>query len=105
MKIIANACQAAVLAALVAAPAFADRDGVAEPGVDLNRAFGGDAPALEQLDAITMEETRGRLPLLAIPLAIAGVDIGLMGLYWGIYVPSYGGGGGCTSCSNAIQAH
>lgn len=103
MKSIAHICQAAVLAAIVAAPAFADRDATAP--IDLDRAFGGDAPALERLESSAMEETRGRFPLMAIPLAIAGVDIGLMGLYWGIYVPNYGGGGACTSCNNMIQAH
>lgn len=96
MKTLAKACHVAVLAAVVSAPALADRNTVET--IDLNRAFGGDAPALEQLDTLAMEETRGRLPLLAIPLAIAGVDIGLMGLFWGIYVPNYGGGGSCIAC-------
>lgn len=103
MKTIASACQAAVLAVLVAAPALAE-PGPAEP-LDLGAAFAGDVPPLERLDTQALEETRGRLPLLAIPLAIAGVDIGLMGLYWGIYVPNYGGGGVCSGCSNVIQNH
>jgi len=96
MKKLAKASQAAALAALVSVPAFAS--GNAEEPVDLNRAFGGDAPVLERLDTPAMEDTRGRLSFLAIPLAIAGVDIGLMGLYWGIYVPTYGGTGSCTGC-------
>lgn len=103
MKTIANACHAALLAALVAAPALAEREQTAP--LDLDTAFGGDAPSLERLDPQALEETRGRLPLLAVPLAIAGVDIGLMGLYWGIYVPNYGGGGSCFGCSNVIQSH
>lgn len=96
MKKLAKASQIAALAALVSAPAFAS--GNAEEPVDLDSAFGGDIPVLERLDTQAMEDTRGRLPLLAIPLAIAGVDIGLMGLYWGIYVPTYGGTGNCTGC-------
>lgn len=96
MKKLAKACQLAALATVLSAPAFADRNTLEMS--DLDRAFGGDAPVFEQLDAQAMEETRGRMPLLAIPLALAGVDIGLMGLFWGIYVPNYGGGGYCTGC-------
>lgn len=103
MKTLANACQAAVLAAVVAAPALAGED--ASDAVDLDAAFAGSAPVMESLDTSAMEETRGRLPLLAVPLAIAGVDIGLAALYWGVYVPHYSGGGACTGCSNAIQVH
>ncbi|MFN2327361.1 MAG: hypothetical protein ABR612_00445 [Chromatocurvus sp.] len=96
MKIFSRAFQVAALAAVVSTPAFADRN--TEETFDLNSAFGGDAPVVERLDTQAMEETRGRMPLLAIPLAIAGVDIGLMGLFWGIYVPNYSYGGNCTGC-------
>lgn len=103
MKTLANAFHAAVLAAVVAAPALAGDD--TSDAVDLDAAFAGSAPVMETLDTSAMEETRGRLPLLAVPLAIAGVDIGLAALYWGVYVPHYSGGGTCTGCSNAIQVH
>ena len=96
MKAIASVCQATVLATLVAMPVFADRDR-AEPA-DLGSAFAGGTPVVEQLDMQAMEETRGRLPLLGIPLAITALDVTLMGFFWGIYVPYYGGGGTCNSC-------
>jgi hypothetical protein len=51
----------------------------------------------EALDAVGMAETRGRI--WALPLAIVGVDLALMSFYWGVYVPSLGGGGGsCFNC-------
>lgn len=100
MKSILNSCQAAVLTAIIATPAFAD--GVGSEAFDVDAAFGGKAPALTSLDSQAMEATRGRLPLLAIPLTIAGVDIGLSAFFWGVYVPNYGSVGSCTGCDYVV---
>ena len=44
---------------------------------------------MNELDPIAMESTRGGLGPLAIALGIAGVDLALMGFFWGVYVPYY----------------
>ena len=44
---------------------------------------------LEPLDRIAMESTRGGVAPLALALGVAGLDIALMGFYWGVYVPYY----------------
>jgi len=44
---------------------------------------------INELDPIAMESTRGGLAPLAIALGIAGVDLALMGFFWGVYVPYY----------------
>ena len=44
---------------------------------------------INELDPIAMESTRGGLGPLAIALGIAGVDLALMGFFWGVYVPYY----------------
>ena len=43
----------------------------------------------EPLDAVAMESTRGGIGPLAIALGVAGIDIALMGFFWGVYVPYY----------------
>jgi hypothetical protein len=95
--------RASLLAGVLAAPAWATPE--AEVGLDVQQAFAGATDAIEVLDREEMMSTEGRFPLMAIPLAIAGVDIGLMALYWGVYVPNYGGGGLCNNCSSMIQQH
>ena len=44
---------------------------------------------MNELDPFAMESTRGGLGPLAIALGIAGVDLALMGFFWGVYVPYY----------------
>ena len=44
---------------------------------------------INELDPIAMESTRGGLGPLAIALGIAGVDLALMGFFWGVYIPYY----------------
>jgi hypothetical protein len=103
MKTFNRICGLSLLAGVLAAPTWAVQD--ADVTLDVQQAFAGEAGAIDVLDREEMTSTEGRFPLMAIPLAIAGVDIGLMGLYWGVYVPNYGGGGLCNHCSSMIQQH
>ena len=43
----------------------------------------------QPLDVVQMESLRGGLAPLGIALGIAGLDLALMGFYWGVYVPYY----------------
>jgi hypothetical protein len=36
-----------------------------------------------------METLRGGFAPLGVALGIAGIDLALMGFYWGVYVPYY----------------
>jgi hypothetical protein len=103
MKTVNRMFRASLLAGVLATPAWAAPD--AQLGADVQQAFAGSTGSIELLDREAMTSTEGRFPLMAIPLAIAGVDIGLMALYWGVYVPNYGGGGLCKNCSSMIQQH
>jgi hypothetical protein len=62
-------------------------------------AFGGaSAGTVSRLSAPEMAQTRGRFaPMVAYIGAVAGLDLALAGFFWGVYIPSYGGGG-CSSC-------
>lgn len=86
------------LVATAAPPAAADAAWV-------NSAFGGVSPIASGAEMLTdteLESTTGRLAPLALTLAIAGFDVALMGLFWGVYVPNYGGGGSCPGCNDAM---
>lgn len=48
-----------------------------------------DIDAIERLDPIAMEATRAGLVPLALALSIGGIDLALMGFFWGVYVPYY----------------
>lgn len=41
------------------------------------------------LDPVQLETLRGGLAPLGVALGIAGLDMALMGFYWGVYVPYY----------------
>ena len=97
---------ATALASFVSLPAFAG-------GLPANSAanFAGDAFSLEsgtteQVDFLSereMEETKGELAFLIA--AIVGVDLALIGTFWGVYVPT-AGAGGCVNCNLAdLRSH
>lgn len=44
---------------------------------------------INDLDPIAQESIRGGLAPLAIALGVAGVDLALMGFFWGVYLPYY----------------
>ncbi len=44
---------------------------------------------INDLDPLAMESTRGGIAPLAIALGVAGVDLALMGFFWGVYLPYY----------------
>jgi hypothetical protein len=41
------------------------------------------------LDPVQLETLRGGFAPLGVALGIAGLDMALMGFYWGVYVPYY----------------
>ena len=41
----------------------------------------------QPLDVVQMETLRGGFAPLGMALGIAGLDLALMGFYWGVYVP------------------
>ena len=43
----------------------------------------------QPLDVVQMETLRGGFAPLGVALGIAGIDLALMGFYWGVYVPYY----------------
>ena len=58
------------------------------------------------LSGAELEDATGRIAPLYLALSIAGVDLALMGFFWGVYVPNYGGGGSCAGCNDAqINPH
>jgi hypothetical protein len=105
MKHFINSCRALALATLVAQPALAgDRPA---PADTLAAAFGDTAGmAVARLDAATMDSTRGRLAPLLLPLSIAGLDLALIGAFWGVYLPNYVFTDRCSGCAGGkINLH
>lgn len=78
-------------------------------GSDWLAASFADSAALEQahpLDEAAMADSRGQMaPLIGVVAGIAGLDLALMGFYWGYYVPTVSGGGSCTGCSALYSQH
>lgn len=42
-----------------------------------------------QLDPVELETTRAGLGPLALVLGLSSLDLALIGVYWGVYVPNY----------------
>jgi hypothetical protein len=94
------------LAALAVCGVFAQSlQASAAPPSLVAQAFGSAHAAVESLDAAQAEQTRGRL--LPLVLSIAGVDLALAGLFWGVYVPRYAPQtGACTACAgSSLSTH
>ena len=74
--------------------------------VALASAFDGGLPVeASLLDNQAMEQTHGQLwPLVGGIAAIVGVDLALASYFWGVYVPSTGGGS-CTTCTIPTPSH
>ena len=74
--------------------------------VALASAFEGGLPGEASfLDNQAMEQTHGQLwPLVGGIAAIVGVDLALASYFWGVYVPSTGGGS-CTTCTIPTPSH
>lgn len=72
----------------------------------LATAFDGGLPGdASVLDNQAMEQTHGQLwPLVGGIAAIVGVDLALASYFWGVYVPSTGGGS-CASCTLPTPSH
>ncbi|KGE05092.1 hypothetical protein [Pseudohaliea rubra] len=100
MKKLKSLLLAGMFATLAAGP------GQAAAGPDpVAVAFGGVSPQLERMPDSELDGYRGRLaPMLALPLTIVAADLALIGAFWGVYVPMYGGGA-CLSCSKSPDLH
>lgn len=92
------------LAALISQPLVVSAASpIADDAAWVTSAFGSAVSipsGAEMLSSTEMEEATGRFAPLFLTFAIAGFDVALMGLYWGVYVPNYSGGacvGGCSS--------
>lgn len=67
---------------------------------------GADASEIALMNESAMQETEGQLwPLVGGIAAIVGVDIALASYFWGVYVPSSGGGGKCPTCTIPTPNH
>jgi hypothetical protein len=76
---------------VLAGPEFAEPDATA-----VAAAFAGSdelPSSLALLSDAEMAATEGRFAPLGLALAIASVDIALIGVFWGVYVPYYGSSG------------
>ena len=112
-KHVVNTLAALAVASTIAQPALAE---VSLPGaaartvVDtpadgdlLASAFEGAAFVdAHTLDEAAMRDTRGELwPFI---VSVVGVDLALSSYFWGVYVPTVGGGSGCVTCSYSVVA-
>lgn len=106
MNTLKTLLHATALASFVSLPAFAG--GLTTSSAD---ALAGDAFSLEagapgEMDFLSeqeMAETKGELAFLVA--AIVGIDLALIGTFWGVYVP-IAGGGSCLNCNLAnLKSH
>ncbi|MBM70688.1 MAG: hypothetical protein CME43_14565 [Haliea sp.] len=108
MKTLTSIGSSLALAAVILNPAVASA-GPASDTPWMASAFGSAEATLEGATALSTQEleaSTGRWAPLALALGIAGVDLALISVYWGIYLPTYGGGGSCAVCNNAkFNAH
>ena len=95
MKELKSLLLAGMFATLAASP------GQAAAGPDpIAVAFGAGAAQLERMPDSELDSYRGRLaPMLVLPLTIVAADLALIGAFWGVYVPMYGAGSTCLSCT------
>jgi len=100
MKDLKSLFLAGILGTVAATP------GLASAGPDpVREAFGGVSPELEWLSDSELDQYRGRFaPLMVLPLTIVAADLALIGAFWGVYVPMYGGGS-CVSCAGSTSLH
>jgi hypothetical protein len=92
---------ATALASLVSLPAFAGDLTANSSGTLAGEAFSlevGGAGEIDFLSEQEMVDTKGELAFLVA--AIVGIDLALIGTFWGVYVPN-AGGGSCLNCSLA----
>ena len=107
MKKLSGIAAGLALAALVSQPLVASAaPAAADEGAWVNSAFGGLGPITSGAEMLTdteLESATGRIAPLTFAFAVATFDLTLMGLYWGVYVPNYGGGGSCSGCKSKHQ--
>ncbi|MFT6050579.1 MAG: hypothetical protein ACI9B9_000217 [Halioglobus sp.] len=92
---------ATVLASLVSLPAFGGGLTASSSGALAGDAFSLEADGAGEIDFLSeqeMSDTKGELAFLVA--AIVGIDLALIGTFWGVYVPN-AGGGSCLNCSLA----
>lgn len=106
MKNLSGIAAGIALAALVSQPlAVSAAPSPAEDAAWVSSAFGGVSPMTAGAELLTdteLESATGRIAPLTFAFAVATFDLTLMGLYWGVYVPNYGGSGSCSGCTDAM---
>lgn len=106
MKKLSSITASLALAAIVSQSAAANTGIGYDDGSWVSAAFGGAdvvASGAEVLSPDALAASDGKVAPLFLAMSIAGVDLALMGMYWGIYVPYYSGGGGaCSGCTTAV---
>lgn len=106
MKKLSGIAAGIALAALISQPLVASAAPAAGPeNAWVNAAFGDVSPVASGAAMLTdaeLESATGRIAPIYFALSVAGFDLALMGFYWGVYVPHYGGGGSCTGCNDAM---
>ena len=100
MKTLKTFVNAVALASLVSLPAFAGGFTAEPASAMVDDAFSledGSAGQVDFLSEQEMSDTKGELAFLVA--AIVGIDLALIGAFWGVYVPNYGAGG-CLKCND-----
>lgn len=106
MKKLSGIAAGLALAALVSQPLAASAaPAAAGENAWVSAAFAGVGPGASGASMLThteLESATGRIAPIYFALSVAGFDLALMGFYWGVYVPQYGGGGSCAGCTDAM---
>lgn len=105
MKKLSGISVGLALAAIVSQPVIANATVGHDDAAWVSAAFGGAdvvASGAEVLSPDALAESNGKVAPLLLAFSIVGVDLALMGMYWGVYVPNYGGGGSCSGCTDAM---
>jgi hypothetical protein len=105
MKKLSSITVGLALAALVSQSVVANATVGYDDAAWVSAAFGGTdvvASGAEVLSPDALAESNGKVAPLILAFSIAGVDLALMGMFWGVYVPNYGGGGFCSGCTDAM---
>lgn len=101
MNTLKNVLHATVLASFVSLPAFAGGLSTSSAGSLAGDSFAMEAGTADKIDFLSeqeMTETKGELAFLIA--AIVGIDLALIGTFWGVYAP-YAGAGSCLNCNLA----
>lgn len=105
MKTVKSITTTLLLTGLLTQPALAGSLNMPAKDSIIQGAFGQNSSTMAAVNFLSekdMATTKGQFgPLLLTAVAIAGVDLALISVFWGIYVPNYGSGAAaCANCSD-----